>query len=237
MKPAFKNLSKSLATFQAELSAADNERRKAAQAAVRVEGFRLKKLLAKEIQAGAPGGAKFKALSVIARKLGRGAEGRTPLKRLATPVRYWVENGNDRFAVKVGYQADNVVNSHGAFFKGKDLEDGTSQATAKSRLSASWLNIIKNTIEGKSFPAGKFQRDMASFAKSARFSIVHSAFGGQPGKKKLKAGRKPFLLKKSTASLRIPSRRIIEPFWWAHQARALANIRRNFEQKMAGQRI
>lgn len=224
MKPAFKNLSSSIRTFQAELSAADDKRRKAAQTAVRVEGFRLKKVLAAEIRAGSPGGAKFKALSVIAKKLGRGAESRTPLKRLASVVRYWVEQTASRYSVSVGYQDRPVVNSAG----------GVSR---NNQLSRSWLGIVRSNIEGGSFDPGKFDRNVNPYTRSDRTTILISAFGGSRGRKKLLPGRSQLLLRKSTSRLRIPARPIIDPFWSKHQREAMAQIERNFMAKMAGQRI
>lgn len=229
---------RNLARFQMELASFDQTRIKAAQTAVRVEGYRLKKVLAAEIKAGAPGGRKFSPLSDIARKKGRGGEGRAPLRRLAIPVRYWVENGAGRFSVLVGYQDKNVVNSRGQILGAKVQEDGSRQATSQSRLSASWLNIVKNTVEGRSFRAGQFKKEgIYSQGWNARTAIVAAAFGGRKGKKSLKPGRERFLLRRSTSTLRIPARPIIEPFWAAHQAEAGRNILVNFERKLNGERI
>lgn len=222
MRPAFKNLSSSLRTFQSELTTADAQRRKAAQTAVRIEGNRLTKVLKAEIKAGAPGGAKFKPLSDIARL--RGRDGRSPLARLAIPVRYWVDNAGGRFSVSVGYQDRAVVSSGGG-------------ASKNNQLSKSWLGIVRSQISGATFAAGRFDKNTTRSLASPRTDIVFSAFKGSKGKRQLKPGREKFLLRKSTTSLRLPARPIIDPFWATHQREAMANIERNFIAKMAGQRI
>jgi hypothetical protein len=48
---------------------------------------------------------------------------------------------------------------------------------------------------------------------------------------------KYFALRKSTQRFHTPARPIIEPFWGAHQAEALGNIRSNFRRKLAGERV
>jgi hypothetical protein len=69
--------------------------------AVRVEGFRLMRLLKKEIRDGAPGGRRFAPLSVIAKK--RQHRGRNePLRRLALGVRYDVKK-RDPVEMHVGW--------------------------------------------------------------------------------------------------------------------------------------
>lgn len=233
MKPAFKNLASSLRTFQSELNAADAQRRKAAQTAVRIEGYRLTKVLKTEIKAGAPGGVKFKALSVIARKMGRG-ENRTPLKRLAIPVRYWVEQTGDRYGVSVGYQDRTIVNSRGGY---RTLSDGITPSS-DSKLSSSWLGIVRSQIRGATFASGTFNKRFGAYSDwQPRTKIVWNAFRGQPGKKKLVRGREKLLLRRSTSSLRLPARPIIDPFWATHQREAMANIERNFVAKLAGRKI
>ena len=49
--------------------------------------------------------------------------------------------------------------------------------------------------------------------------------------------RKFFFLKKSTHQLDTPARPIVDPFWQAHEMKALANIRTNFKRKLGGERI
>lgn len=222
MKPAFKNLASSIRTFQSELTAADAQRRKAAQTAVRIEGYRLAKVLKTEIKAGAPGGHKFKPLGDIARL--RGRAGRTPLARLAIPVRYWVQNYGGRYSVSVGYQDRAVMSSAG-------------NTSRNHQLSKSWLAIVRSQISGATFDPGRFDRHTTAWTRSDRTEILTSAFGGRRGKKQLKPGRDKFLLRRSTRTMRIPARPIIDPFWAKHRAEAMANIERNFIAKLAGQKI
>jgi hypothetical protein len=147
-------------------------------------------------------------------------------------VRYWVERG-DRYSVTVGYQDRTIVNSRGGY---STLKDGVTPSS-NSRLSASWLAIITANITGASFQAGKFDRHVIQGLESPRTEIVPKAFGGRWGKRKLIPGREKFLLRKSTTTLNLPARPIIDPFWDTHQREALANIERNFVAKLAGQRI
>jgi len=74
--------------------------------AVRVEGFRLMRLLKKEIRDGAPGGRQFPELSVIARKrLHRGRN--EPLRRLALGVRYDIKD-HDPVEMHIGWTGSRV---------------------------------------------------------------------------------------------------------------------------------
>jgi len=56
-------------------------------------------------------------------------------------------------------------------------------------------------------------------------------------KKEKAAGWRLLFLRKETKVLHTPPRRIIDPFWAAHQSEALRNIRINFERKMRGEWI
>jgi len=65
---------------------------KALSTAIKVEGFRLMRLLKKQIVAGAPGGQKFAPLTFLSRAFGGAGRMRPnkPLRRLAVAVRYHV---------------------------------------------------------------------------------------------------------------------------------------------------
>ncbi len=69
---------------------------KALRATLKVEGYRLRDKLKKEIRAGAPGGVPLAPLSEIARrtKTGRLRKNQAPLARLAVGVRYKVVSEN-----------------------------------------------------------------------------------------------------------------------------------------------
>ena len=94
---------KNLQQFKADLENADKTRVKAAQNAVKVEGYRLKNHLQEQIRAGAPGGKPFSPLSLIASARRYRAD-KTPLKRLAIPVRYRVTySGEGGMTFSFGY--------------------------------------------------------------------------------------------------------------------------------------
>lgn len=102
---------------------ATNARGKTAlQTAIKVEGFRLMRLLREEIKQGAPGGRQFAPLSVIASSR-RGRYGsKSPLKRLSTTIRYLAQPGE----VHVGFV----------------------QPARGGGVSASWRRIAKIHQEG-----------------------------------------------------------------------------------------
>jgi hypothetical protein len=70
--------------------------------AMRVAGYRLRKMMRSEIRAGAPGGRKFAPLRTIS----PGRSGRSPLGRLAVPVRYWARRNPDE--VHVGFTGPRI---------------------------------------------------------------------------------------------------------------------------------
>ena len=86
--------------FKAEMDKADKARRKAGQTAVKVEGYRLMKVLKGEMRAGAPGGRKLEPLRVIS----GGKPNRKPLAALArNAVRYMAMGRGAHFQVSVGF--------------------------------------------------------------------------------------------------------------------------------------
>lgn len=78
------------------------EARKAYQTAIKVEGYRLMRLLRSEIKKGSPGGRIFKTLTHIAKRMAKKVRGsgtwirqnqnRKPLAQMATAIRYDVKN-------------------------------------------------------------------------------------------------------------------------------------------------
>jgi hypothetical protein len=92
--------------FNKKIGAEKKRQKKAFDTAMRVEAFRLMKLLKKEISAGAPGGKKFKDLSYIARRLryrGRNA----PMKTFAKAVRYHIAD-RDPIELHIGFAGPKV---------------------------------------------------------------------------------------------------------------------------------
>ena len=97
---------KGAATLKRDIKKEEKRARKALNLAVRVEGFRLMRLLKKEIRDQAPGGQKFAPLSVIARR--RMHRGRNqPLRRLALGVRYHVPKW-DPVVMRIGWVGPRV---------------------------------------------------------------------------------------------------------------------------------
>lgn len=93
---------KNLKQFQQALQKADKDRIKAAQTAVKIEGFRLSKALKADIRSGAPGGRAFSPLSTIA-SIRRHGKNKSPLFRLAIPVRYRVDYQGGNMTMQIGY--------------------------------------------------------------------------------------------------------------------------------------
>ncbi|MBW2024371.1 MAG: hypothetical protein JRH08_00710 [Deltaproteobacteria bacterium] len=205
---------KGLKTLDRNLKAKAAKANKALETAIKIEGYRLRRQLIKEIRQGAPGGRPFAPLSVIGARTKasnlRGARqikefGRvgllnrpkkTPLARLATAIRYQVHKAPN-FRMEVGWVGPKV--------------------------SKSWKRIARMQQEGFMLDVTDEMRRMfrrlgASMSKRSKY-------------------RKYFFLRKGTARLRVPARPIIEPFWQVHEREARDNIRINFHRKLRGERI
>jgi hypothetical protein len=178
--------------------------------AIKVEAFRLKKLLQQNIRSGAPGGKSLSSLSFIARrkerviKTGGGSTvrqspNRKPLARMAMGIRYRV-NSYKPFSMSVGFVAPpgRVMNS----------KQGT------------WARLAKKHSTGFT----------SSISSSLREDIIRR--GGILGT--ITGGSNPFFLKKSTRKFSTPARPIIDPFWAANKNRVHGNIKRNFKLKLRG---
>jgi len=203
----------------AGIKKASIETEKSLNTAVRVEGYRLKGILQKEIRSGSPGGMPFAPLSFIARRLAGKRPGRKALNRLAMGIRYQVASQSP-FVMAVGWVGpetgfDARMALQSAAF-GRGIKEGHV-------VSKSWRRIAFFQQEGFTRPITEKQR---------RF-VIHR--GGGLGK--VDGGSTPFFLRKSTKSFRTPSRPIITPFWNVHRPEALKNIKQNFKLKLGGQRI
>ena len=194
------------------LKAQKKEAAKNQVTAVRVEGFRLKNLLQKEIRQGAPGGRRFAPLSYISRRLVKQIEiygGRTerqspnrkPLARLAHGIRYNVATTNP-FKMMVGF---------------------VQPGRGSSSVSKSWRRLAKYHQTGFSH----------AVSDSLRRLIVWR--GGMLGS--MEGQQTPFFLRRTTRQFKTPGRAIVDPFWQAHKNTARKNISKNFKAKMAGKRI
>jgi hypothetical protein len=94
------------------LKAQSKRQRKALETAIKVEGYRLRRELKKEIRSGSPGGKKFEPLTFLARRK-RGSKRfkpNKPLSRLALPIMYHVKS-KDPFKMAIGWTGPRVSNS------------------------------------------------------------------------------------------------------------------------------
>lgn len=205
-------IARNAAEVHRNIEKADKARGNAARVALRVEANRLRLQLKKEIRAGAPGGHALTPLSIIAR---RTRDGRKPLQRLATPVRYWesagrsLSNGGSGFSV--GFNGGTVVGMSG-------------EARTKNQISKSWIHIATFQQEGGE----------VALTKDRRLAIIR--MGGKL-KKRSPWKAQFYFLRKPIRPHRVPARRIIDPFWDAHRPEAARNIVSNYERKLRGERI
>ena len=185
---------------------------KAENTAVRVEGFRLMRLLRAEIRKGAPGGHRFAPLSMIRRTLGASGRlrGNNPLARLSRAIGYEVA-GQSPFALKIGFVGPAASTTWRKIAEAQ-------QAGFSTSADATYFRRRNETIR--------------EFLAQQGARIDKSMFGGKKSRR-----RNVFFLRKTTQSLRTPARPIIDPFWDAHEKTARANIRSNFIRKMRGERI
>lgn len=209
LKVTVKGLDRTIAHLKK--AGADND--KALNTAIKIEAFRLARLLKKDIRSGAPGGRSLAPLSYIARRKDRSVKtgggttvrqnpNRKPLARMAMGVRYRVQSKNP-FAMSVGFVAPPG--------KKMDSKQGTWAFLARKHARG-----FSQTIDG-----------------NLREDIVRK--GGVLGK--ISGGSTPFFLKRSTRTFKTPARPLVEPFWQANQASVNQHIRRNFKLKLKGQRI
>lgn len=196
--------------FRRELEQADKNRRKAATIAARVEAFRLRNVLKKELRSGSPGGHPLPEL----RKITTSGRNRRPLARLAKAVRYWQHGIDGQAIISIGFNDGAVAGMSG-------------RATRGNQLSKSWVRIAFRQQEGY-----ETDPDAPTSIGSSTRKLLRNI-----GKDMPKRVRQFYFLRKSTTRLRTPARPIIDPFWRAHAAEASRNILANFARKMRGERI
>ena len=96
---------KGFTRLEKALRAETMRQEKALKTSVKVEGFRLMRLLKKQIREGAPGGRKFHPLTFLSRSWGgtsKRLRPNKPLRRLAIAVRYWVKDFKP-FDMRIGW--------------------------------------------------------------------------------------------------------------------------------------
>ncbi len=186
---------------------------KALDTAIRVEGFSLRKTLQKELRKSAPGGRKLDQLSFLSRKLS-GRKGRlAPNKPLAVK-RIWAGGKRYSMADVIRYDTPkkSPIEMHIGWVGGK--------------TSKSWKRLAALHQEGFTSRVSDKQREF--------FRAVGASIKKRQPRSKV---AKKFFLKKSTTRFKTPERPVIDPFWDAHETKALSNIRKNFKRKLAGHRI
>lgn len=201
-----------LSKLRKDLRAESKRQKKALDTAIKVEGFRLRKLLIKEIKAGAPGGRRFRGMRAISRW---GGDRFTPNKPLANKG-IWKMVGGAKWR---GWSMADVVRY--------DYPDGPGFQMAIGwtgpQVSKSWKRLALAQQEGLTVSIPSWKRKF--LAQS----------GGRMGKRS--RNQKFFFLRKATRRFEIPARPVIDPFWSAHKTKAMSQIRHNFRQKLRGKRI
>jgi len=100
-----KVVTKGFTQLEKAYKAEGKRQEKALNTAIKVEGFRLMRLLKQQIRAGAPGGRKFDSLTYLSRAWsgkGKRLGSNKPLRRLAIAVRYWVKDQRP-FDMRIGW--------------------------------------------------------------------------------------------------------------------------------------
>jgi len=204
------NFTARVKALQRELDAFDKKRVKAYQTAVKVEAARMVGTMGK------PG--------LLRREIQAGAPGGrafSPLSQIATKRRYRNKKKPPlyRLAVPVRYRTDYRDG-------GMEVSIGFVDPLKGPKLSKSWRRLAQLHQAGKRIPV----------TPDIRKAFITIAAGMQK-RKNTRNQSNVFFLKKSTTSLNIPARPILEPFWSAHLAEAERNIVLNFHRKMQGERI
>ncbi len=117
-------------TIRAALKKAQDEKAKALSTSIKVEAFRLSKILKDEIRSGAPGGNTFRPLTFLARRKAKSTRPNKPLAKLALPVRYDVTNQSP-FTVAIGWT--NKVSSSWKQIAERQQEGFESRVTDRRR--------------------------------------------------------------------------------------------------------
>lgn len=111
---------------------------------------------------------------------------------------------------------------------GKQFELGFTD-TRKEKLSKSWKYILGVQQAGFSTPVSKRMR--AVMRKRGQF------WKKKLGNKSRSKLTKVFFLKKETTMIKTPPRPMIDPFWMSYKAKFIAELERDFDKKMRGEKI
>jgi len=104
-------ITKGFTGLERTLKTESRRQEKALNTAIKVEGFRLMRLLKKQIRDGTPGGKKFDPLTYLSRARGsKRLRPNKPLRRLALAVRYFVKDQSP-FDMRIGWVGPRVSKS------------------------------------------------------------------------------------------------------------------------------
>lgn len=204
---------KGISKLYKDLDIYDKRAKKALDVAIRVEGFRRLKELREAIRKGDPSGAPYAAqLSKIARRTKRGAlrKNQVPLYRLARLLRY-----------EVNY--DTGLNGAGQM----TFSFGFKR-TGPRRINSFYRKLVRLHQEGE---------DVFYTGSRTELGRRFARIGGKLKKKGDPDAIYFFLRKETGRKMHLPERQIIGPYDDETRGQALRNIRRNFQLKMAGERI
>jgi hypothetical protein len=145
-----------------DLKAENRRQKKALETAIKVEGFRLRRQLQKEIRAGAPGGEEFAPLSMMARKRRRRTKSLVPL---AKAVRYHIERDSaGEIQMAIGWTGPQVSKSWKRIAQ-KQQEGFTVNVSQKQR---EFLARYGGEIRGKYKPYFFLRRETREMEVPAR---------------------------------------------------------------------
>jgi len=151
--------------LQKTLKTESKRQEKALNTAVKVEGFRLMRLLKQQIKAGAPGGKRFESLSYLSRLwVGTRLQPNKPLRRLAIAIRYHVKDKSP-FDMRIGWvgpktskswkriaklQQEGFTRPITPFMRRRIIEGGAS--LSKRRVARKYFFLRKSTTRFKTRP-------------------------------------------------------------------------------------
>lgn len=212
---AIKTKLKNLEKFRKEIRNYDDKVYKAAINAVKIEGYRLRQLLQSQIIGGAPGGKGFapmRRISQLSRQY-QAEYGSRLWNKTSIPKPGMDDPALRALAIPVRYEVQ----------KGEEKFKVKVGILKNKAISDSWRKIAYKQQTGFTIPITPLLRE---------------AFATWP-LKMARAGRKPhgIFFPPEKTHLVVPPRDITRPFWRQQQNRVYANIKRNFDLKMANKYI
>lgn len=236
---------KGLKAVQKRVEKYGNKVDKAVLTAMRVEGFRAKSLMQREIRAGAPGGRRFAPLSLIRQTQGAykggGLRRKTALYALAKGIRYLVPRG--KMQLHIGFVGPQyaTLRSDDGFAQGyrfdKKTNTGEKGWSRSTIVGSTWRRLARMNQEGFTKSADEKADRYSSKTLRESLAFYGSSIDGKRFSKSRSRRRNVFFLRKETRQLRTPARPIMVPFWERHHQTIRRNIAENTIKKMRGEKI